>query len=53
MDDIKGAQMTGMSGILVKTGKYRDGDETKLDQPAWSVAENFAQAVDFILDNSN
>ncbi|XP_071826080.1 haloacid dehalogenase-like hydrolase domain-containing protein 2 isoform X2 [Apostichopus japonicus] len=47
--DIEGAQKIGMKGILVKTGKYRDGDERKIDPPPSCVAENFASAVDLIL----
>jgi ribonucleotide monophosphatase NagD (HAD superfamily) len=50
IDDVEGAQNCGMLGILVKTGKYREGDEEKLNKPAF-VAENFSQAVDFILEN--
>lgn len=40
-----------MRGILVKTGKYRDGDEEKLNKKPVFVAKNFSQAVDFILEN--
>lgn len=39
-----------MSAILVKTGKYRDRDEDKLTQQPLLVADNFARAVDFILE---
>lgn len=31
------------------TGKYRDGDETKIHPPPRFVAKNFSEAVDFIL----
>ena len=51
MDDIQGAQNTGMQGILVKTGKYRDKDESKLDREPLFVADDFSKAVDFILAN--
>ncbi|PIK55530.1 putative haloacid dehalogenase-like hydrolase domain-containing protein 2 [Apostichopus japonicus] len=47
--DIEGAQKIGVKGILVKTGKYRDGDERKIDPLPSCVAENFASAVDLIL----
>ncbi|KAK7489932.1 hypothetical protein BaRGS_00018797 [Batillaria attramentaria] len=48
-DDIGGAQNSGMKGILVKTGKYRGGDEKKIDPPPQHVADDFSAAVDFIL----
>ncbi len=38
----------GMHGVLVKTGKYRVGDEAKIGRPLF-VAEDFAQAVEFLL----
>lgn len=47
-DDIAGAMNAGMEGILVKTGKYRSGDETFLPNGGLSV-ENFSKAVDMIL----
>jgi hypothetical protein len=36
-------------GVLVRTGKYRPGDETALDPPPSHVADNLAAAVDWIL----
>ncbi|XP_054270690.1 haloacid dehalogenase-like hydrolase domain-containing protein 2 [Macrosteles quadrilineatus] len=48
-DDIKGAQDLGMRGYLVKTGKYRNGDENKIDPPPYHTVDNFAAAVDDIL----
>jgi len=47
-DDIGGAQEAGMRGILVKTGKYRNGDEKKIDPAPWALVENFAKAVEKI-----
>lgn len=49
-DDVGGAQAAGLRGVLVRTGKYRPGDETKHEdiQPEQTV-ENFAAAVDFVL----
>ncbi|XP_059159275.1 haloacid dehalogenase-like hydrolase domain-containing protein 2 isoform X2 [Physella acuta] len=47
-DDIQGAQTVGMVGILVKTGKYRAGDESKINPAPYRVADNFSQAVDYI-----
>lgn len=51
-DDVRGAQDVGLRGCLVKTGKYRKGDENVI-QPAPSfVFENFAQAVYDIFKSS-
>lgn len=49
-DDVGGAQNAGMLGILVKTGKYRDGDESKFDPTPFRTESNFEAAVDFILE---
>ncbi|CAD6197336.1 unnamed protein product [Caenorhabditis auriculariae] len=48
-DDVIGAINAGMRGILVKTGKYRKGDEEKIDVQHRNVAESFVEAVDLIL----
>ena len=50
--DVAGALQAGIAGaILVRTGKYRDGDERRY-QPAPSfVASDVAQAVQFLLSN--
>ncbi|KAM4709052.1 haloacid dehalogenase-like hydrolase domain-containing protein 2 isoform 1-T2 [Discoglossus pictus] len=48
-DDVGGAQNTGMLGILVKTGKYRAGDEAKIDPAPYLICDSFPQAVDHIL----
>lgn len=48
-DDIGGAQNSGMKGILVKTGKYREGDEKKIDPTPHHIAGDFSAAVDYIL----
>lgn len=49
--DVEGAQLAGMRGILVKTGKYRDRDENKISPGPSALMESFAAAVDFILSN--
>ena len=49
-DDIQGALNAQMSAILVQTGKYRQNDELKI-KSSFHVAQNFAQAVDHILNN--
>ncbi|KAK7791161.1 hypothetical protein R5R35_013328 [Gryllus longicercus] len=48
-DDIGGAQALGLRGFLVQTGKYRPGDETKIDPPPAKVCSSFVEAVNFIL----
>jgi HAD superfamily hydrolase (TIGR01458 family) len=48
--DVGGALAAGMHGILVKTGKYRSGDEEKIGQSGAVVVENMTEAVDRILE---
>ena len=48
--DVGGAIAAGLQGILVRTGKYREGDEDKIDPRAVTVA-NIGAAVDWILAN--
>ncbi|XP_076875717.1 haloacid dehalogenase-like hydrolase domain-containing protein 2 [Brachyhypopomus gauderio] len=50
-DDVGGAQNTGMLGILVKTGKYRAGDEGRIHPPPHMTCDSFPQAVDYILQH--
>ncbi|XP_069779924.1 haloacid dehalogenase-like hydrolase domain-containing protein 2 isoform X2 [Narcine bancroftii] len=50
-DDVGGAQSAGMLGILVKTGKYRLGDESKIIPAPYLTCDGFPQAVDYILRN--
>ncbi|CAL1539199.1 unnamed protein product [Lymnaea stagnalis] len=47
-DDIGGAQAVGMLGILVKTGKYTEGDEKKISPQPYKVVDNFYEAVSVI-----
>jgi ribonucleotide monophosphatase NagD (HAD superfamily) len=51
VDDINGAFDSGMLGILVKTGKYRNGDEEKLKQKPLAIVDDFNSAVDFLMKN--
>ncbi|XP_071447363.1 haloacid dehalogenase-like hydrolase domain-containing protein 2 [Hetaerina americana] len=49
--DVGGALAAGLHGLLVRTGKYREGDENKLEpalDPSYVVAD-FPAAVDLIL----
>ena len=38
--DASGAVALGMTGILVRTGKYRDGDEERVSPPHSAVIES-------------
>jgi HAD superfamily hydrolase (TIGR01458 family) len=50
-DDIGGAQAAGIQGILVRTGKFRPGDDQHKEiQPAL-VTDDFAAAVDALLSH--
>ena len=40
-------------GFLVKTGKYREGDENKINPPPFKTVPNFAAAVEEILKEIN
>ena len=48
-DDIGGAQNIGMVGFLVKTGKYRPEDESKIDPLPKFVCPSVVEAVDIII----
>lgn len=50
-DDVCGAMNAGLAGILVKTGKYRPGDEGQTDPAPSHVAQDFPEAVDFLITN--
>lgn len=48
-DDIGGAQAVGIPGILVRTGKYRPGDEAHPEIHPTRVVNDFAAAVALLL----
>ncbi|MCX7865208.1 MAG: TIGR01458 family HAD-type hydrolase, partial [Novosphingobium sp.] len=50
-NDIAGAIALGMTGVLVKTGKYRPGTENEIDPPPDHVAADLAAAADWLLDS--
>lgn len=50
--DVGGALAAGLLGVLVRTGKYRHGDETALETPPTQVAADLAEAVDWILERA-
>ena len=48
-DDVEGALKAGFQGILVRTGKYRSGDEGRSSIFPTAVCDSFVEAVDYIL----
>jgi ribonucleotide monophosphatase NagD (HAD superfamily) len=48
-DDVCAAVAAGLRGILVRTGKYRAGDEQNLTAPSATCASDLAVAVEQIL----
>ncbi len=51
--DVAGALKAGLSNaVLVRTGKYRDGDEDRFDPPPTAVANDLADAVAWIVRHS-
>lgn len=49
-DDIGGAQAAGIPGILVRTGKFRPGDDAHPEIRPAAVFDDFSAAVDAILN---
>ena len=47
--DVDGALAAGLQGILVRTGKYREGDETKISLPGATVLAEINAATEWIL----
>jgi len=47
--DVGGAMAAGLRGVLVQTGKYRQGDEDRIDPPPDAVVSGLSGAVDWIL----
>ena len=47
--DIGGAMALGLTGILVRTGKYRDGDEARINPPPSALCNDLAAATDWVL----
>jgi HAD superfamily hydrolase (TIGR01458 family) len=48
VNDIIGAQAAGLTGILVRTGKYRPGDELSDDGSPDHIVDSFAAVPDFL-----
>jgi ribonucleotide monophosphatase NagD (HAD superfamily) len=47
--DVIGGITAGLQGILVRTGKYRSGDERKVMTQGGQVVNDIDEAVDCIL----
>lgn len=50
-DDVEGALQAGLKAILVRTGKFRPGDETRSIIVPTAICENFSDAVEYILNH--
>jgi len=48
--DVDGALAAGIKGILVKTGKYQPGDESKITRPGAEILADINAAVGWVLD---
>ena len=48
--DVGGARDAGLAGVLVRTGKYGEGDEGRIDPGPTAVHDDLAAAVDWILE---
>lgn len=46
--DVEGALHSGLSGCLVRTGKYQPGDENKIDG-AFELCDSVVEAVEWVL----
>ncbi len=49
--DVAGAMAAGLAGILVRTGKYRPGDEGRIAPPPSALCDDLAGAATWILAN--
>ena len=47
--DVGGAMAAGLKGVLVRTGKYRPGDEDRIDPPSDAVCADLSEAAGWIL----
>jgi HAD superfamily hydrolase (TIGR01458 family) len=48
-NDVNGALATGLQALLVRSGKYRPGDENRITRPGASVVADLAAAADLLL----
>jgi HAD superfamily hydrolase (TIGR01458 family) len=47
--DVRGALTAGLQGVLVRTGKYRPGDEARVEPGGGRVFDDLDAVVDYIL----
>jgi ribonucleotide monophosphatase NagD (HAD superfamily) len=47
--DVCGALAAGLRAVLVRTGKYRPGDETRVEPTGGRVFNDLDAVVDYIL----
>lgn len=47
--DVGGAMAAGLTGVLVRTGKYQPGVEARIDPPPNAVCDDLAAAVEWLL----
>jgi len=50
LDDVNGAINAGLKGILVKSGKYRPGDEEKCPGATF-IGDDFSSVVEYLIEN--
>jgi HAD superfamily hydrolase (TIGR01458 family) len=50
--DVSGAMAVGLAGLLVRTGKYRPGDEARIAPPPSAVLPGLSEAVDWVLERA-
>ena len=48
--DVGGALAAGLAGALVRTGKYKSGDEGRIDPAPTAVHDDLAAVVDWLLE---
>lgn len=52
-NDVGGAMAAGLTGVLVRTGKYQPGAESEIDPAPDYVADDLAGAVEWLLSDAN
>lgn len=50
--DVGGALAAGIAGLLVRQGKYRNGDESRIEPPPTAVCDDLPAAVDWIVERA-
>lgn len=48
--DVDGARAAGLGACLVRSGKYRKGDERRAEHPGSGLADSLADIIDALLD---